>query len=102
MVPSSACISVATMAQTVISPRCGTTASARCGPAACCVDPDISAPEDVAQVPLVPGVDRDLGAHAGAELWPALGLLDPDADRDALHDLHPVARRVLRRQHAEG
>jgi hypothetical protein len=47
--------------------------------------------------PVLAGVDRDVGAHAGAQYVGAL-LVDPDPDRNALHDLDPVAGRVLRRK----
>ena len=47
------------------------------------------------------GVDRHVGAHAGAQRQRSAGVLDLQAHRNALRDLHPVAGRVLRRQQRE-
>ena len=47
------------------------------------------------------GVDLDRRAHADAQGRIALLAHHRGADRDALHDLDPIAGRVLRRQHGE-
>src|SRR5579875_399895 len=69
--------------------------------AACAGTPERGASEEVRKVPLMPGVDARLDAHAGAQRRIALLVLHTDADRDALHHLHPVARSVLRRKDGE-
>jgi len=47
----------------------------------------------------VPGVDVDLDTHPGAQRGPAfIAGVDAHAQRNALHDLDPVAAGVLRRQ----
>src|ERR1700733_10666180 len=47
-------------------------------------------------------IDIDDDAHPGAKRWQTLaGRVDPHAERDSLHDLHPVATGVLRRQERE-
>ena len=45
-----------------------------------------------------PAVDLDRGAHPCPQLRPVGSGRDLDPHRDALHDLHPVAGRILRRQ----
>src|SRR5258708_28189154 len=48
------------------------------------------------------GIHDHVDRHAGAQLLRlARRLFDPDAHPHALHDLYPVARRVLRRHHPE-
>src|SRR5579859_191397 len=49
---------------------------------------------------LLAGVDLDVRAHAGAQDRTLLRV-NLQAHRNALHDLDPVAGRVLRRQHGE-
>src|SRR5882724_4485588 len=50
----------------------------------------------------VPGIDIDLDAHPRAQRWPVLVAgVEANAHRDTLHDFHPVAARVLRRQERE-
>ena len=48
-----------------------------------------------------PGVDRDVGAHAGAQAGHVLIGVEAEAQRNALHDLDPIAAGVLRRQDRE-
>src|SRR5579863_1484148 len=94
MVVSSDCMRVASITQRVIPPRLGVlglsssaTAAPRSenGPAA-----------------RVARVDADLHAHAGPQ-WRhvAVAGIDGYAQRNALHDLDPVAARVLSRQQRE-
>ena len=47
------------------------------------------------------GVDFDHDAHAGGQRQVGLARVDGEPHRQALHDLHPVARGVLRRQQRE-
>ncbi len=47
------------------------------------------------------GVDREIGAHAGAQVRGVLVGGEAEAQRHALHDLDPVAAGVLRRQDRE-
>src|SRR5262249_38464662 len=49
----------------------------------------------------VTGVDVDGDAHAGAQDRVLRLAVDADAHRDPLHDLDPIAARVLRRQDRE-
>src|SRR5690349_2097763 len=46
-------------------------------------------------------IDIDDRAHADTKRRLACRVIDADAHRNALHDLDPVARRVLRRQQRE-
>src|SRR5471032_3590490 len=100
MVLSSACISVAIIAHTLMIKRCAPSASK---------SPDLDfgtaaalmASEKVGERAPVLGVDVDVYTHTGAERR-IIGLalnLHPHAD--ALHDLHPIAARILRRQQRE-
>src|SRR6188508_804068 len=47
------------------------------------------------------GVDAHLCAHAGAQGRTLARVLEREPHRDALHDLHPVAGGILRRQQRE-
>src|SRR5260370_24543792 len=93
MVLSSACIRVATMAQTVTMPRWAT--ADLCG----CVAAKAMArrSEQLGQRAPVPGIDVDGAAHAGAQDRIVRLAIDADAHRDALDDLDPITARVLRR-----
>src|SRR5260370_2116379 len=97
MVLSSACIRVATMAQTVTMPRWAT--ADLCG----CVAAKAIArrSEQLGQRAPVPGIDVDGDAHAGAQDRIVRLAIDADAHRDALDDLDPITARVLRRQDRE-
>ena len=58
--------------------------------------------QEVRQATRMTGVDIDFDAHAGAQRRQALVAgIDAHAHRDALHDFHPVAAGVLRRQQRE-
>ncbi len=50
---------------------------------------------------LVAGVDFHDRAEPGKQRMVAVGVFDLNANGQALHDLHPVARGVLSRQHGE-
>src|SRR5208337_756863 len=99
MVWSSACISVAPMVQTVMIARCGTGSKASLPGMVALARPLGS--EQLGQCPAVAGVDLGFDTHAGAQRGIAVLVLDSDANRDALHHLHPVARGILRRQDRE-
>src|SRR5476651_1901599 len=94
MVPSSACMIVAIITTTV-SQRRRRSASGSIRRS----EPD--ALPQLAQRTPVAGVDLEGRAHADAQRRIALLADDRGAERDALHDFHPVARGVLRRQHRE-
>jgi hypothetical protein len=92
---------VARITQTVIAARFVPAAER---PAA--ITAPVGAPEqcrqDLGQAAPMPGVDVDLDAHSGAQRRPALVAgVETNAQRDALHDLHPVAAGVLRGQQRE-
>ena len=57
--------------------------------------------EEGLQAALATGVDRDDGAHAGAQTLGVLVRREAEAQRHALDDLDPVAAGVLRRQDRE-
>src|SRR5579871_3836762 len=100
MVLSSACISVAIIAHTLMMRRCEPSAA---------MSPAFGFGSDEAGMALeqthgpapVLGVDVDEGAHAGAQRRIVGLALEPDLHGDALHDLHPVAARILRGQQRE-
>src|SRR3984893_5004060 len=100
MVLSSACISVAIIAHTLMMKRCEPSASRSpdlgLGTAAA-----LMASEYVGERAPVFGVDVDVHAHAGAQRRIVGLALDLPPHADALHDLHPIAARVLRRQQRE-
>jgi hypothetical protein len=65
----------------------------------------MSGPEDrgevapqLAERSLVVGIDRYLDAHACAQWRVVRGLIEKKANRYALHDFHPIACGILRRQ----
>src|SRR6478752_8508992 len=95
IVPSSACMIVAIMTTTV-SQRRRRSWSAVIGPPL-----EADALEKVGEGAAVAGVDLDGRAHADSQRRRTFGALYRGAQRDALHDLDPVASRVLRRQHGE-
>ena len=53
------------------------------------------------QLPALPGVDLNPRRQPGPQLWRIGGGFDPDAHRDALGDLDPVAGGILRGDHRE-
>src|SRR4051812_26275455 len=55
----------------------------------------------VMATPLLPGVDRELGAHAGAERDAVGDVVEVNPHRHALHDLGEVAGGVVGREQAE-
>src|SRR5690242_20055744 len=102
MVPSSACMMVAIITTTVSQRRRRRTAGSTLIRPAC--PAKASEAEDRQQLApgaAMAGVDLDDRAHADAQRWIAFLARDRATDRNALHDLHPVAGGVLRRQHSE-
>src|SRR3984957_9553136 len=93
IVESSDCMTLAVMMQAVSRPRCGTLS----------VAPLIGrlSGDQVGEMPDMAGVDIDDHAHPRAQFGVAGPAVDAHPQRDALHHLHPVSGRVLRRQHGE-
>src|SRR5271155_5367453 len=56
---------------------------------------------EIRQAARVTGIDVDSDAHPDAERRFAFGVFDPNAHGDALHDLDPIAGRVLGGQQRE-
>src|SRR5947207_1819072 len=100
MVLSSTCISVAIIAQTVMMPRCETSDAAADGAGGGPVAALMGSEEVGERAPML-GVDVDDDAHAGAQRRIVGLAVDPHLHGNALHDLHPVAARILRRQQRE-
>src|SRR5271167_2991392 len=50
---------------------------------------------EIRQAARMTRIDVDCDAHPDAQRRLALGVLDPNAHRNALHDLDPIAGRVL-------
>ncbi|MNN68338.1 hypothetical protein D3C81_1840380 [compost metagenome] len=98
MVVSSACMTTASTTQNVINTRSGEGGS---GPVTSFMMEGEQGGQRFRQATGFAGIDVDHGAHAMAQCWFAGGVVDPDVYRNALHDLHPIARRVLRRQQRE-
>src|SRR4051812_31796979 len=93
---------VASMTQTVSTPRCGTSSAELAAMAAISQHGEPrDAVDKIAERTLMAGVDLDADAHSGAQERRVLGNIDPQAHGHTLDDLHPVARGVLRRQHRE-
>src|SRR5690348_4846928 len=94
MVVSSDCMRVASITQRVMPPRLGVLGLSSSA---------IAAPSsENGPAAGMAGVNTDLHAHPGAQRGQiAVAGIDGHAQRDALHDLHPVAARVLRRQQRE-
>src|SRR6185312_12449314 len=99
MVVSSACMTVAVIAQivTMFRRRPGTALEES-------RSPDMLVllrgrePEQAGQRPAMPGVDAGINAHAGFQLFDQrIVLVEIDAHRDPLHHLDEVAGGVLRR-----
>src|SRR5262245_52237399 len=97
MVLSSACISVAAMAQTITMVRL----DEALGFIGAAVSATAASPEQVRERAPVPRVDRHVGAHARAQGWIARLAVHRDSHRNALHHLDPVAAGVLRRKDGE-
>src|SRR5512143_2685271 len=93
IVVSSACMMVASITDTVMRPRWGAWGAATLT--------GRSSEGDAEQVAAMPGVDFDHGAQSRTQLGHARARVEPDPDRHALGDLHPVARGVLRRDDRE-
>src|SRR5258705_9022803 len=96
MVLSSACMSVAIMAQTVTIVRLGDEAAL--------LGVVMIAMADSPQLgerPVVSRIYSDIGAHAGTQGGIAIPARNSDANRNSLHDLDPVATGVLRRKNGE-
>src|SRR5262245_26081741 len=105
IVVSSTCITVASMMAMVISPRCGTSevCAARSISIACGSLRRARRTEhmlEVGQAAADAGIDRNVGAHAGAQGERLVAAFDLDLQphRDALGDLDPVAGGILRRE----
>src|SRR3954463_5710375 len=96
---------VASMTQSVSTPRCGTSGFEALAATAHVLRSEPNpVPGALAEIPKrarVAGVDLDLDAHARAQRRRAFRHLDPQAHGHALHDLDPIPGGVLGRQHRE-
>src|SRR5690606_856442 len=101
IVVSSACMMVASITDTVTIARFGRPSAAAAARAAAIIASPPAGPGPAEQAAAVPRVDLDPGGQARAQLGQAGGIVEPDAHRHALGDLHPVAGRVLRRDQRE-
>src|SRR5690242_13579296 len=100
MVVSSACMMTARITQAVIAPRL----AMGCAPGADAAGMAASAEparQETGKAARVAGVDAHLDAHADPQRRLVRRGIDFYAHGDALNDLDPIARRVLRRQQRE-